>query len=261
MSSAEFITIHDTRTAIFSMGDATQPTTLLIHGINGSHYGFAELADRLTQAGYHVVLVDLPGHGDSDMPSWSDLANLRQWCDELLGAVASRFGALDKIVAHSFGCYVLGGGGLNWETTFICPVPTVSRYYRVTAKLGRLLALPLAPAIYNWTPFSAWRGFMLLKAKNWQNWHRQYAVARADSGISAAKRRYQVRLARISEMPHIFASVHPTKVIMGSRDRLPQERSPTQMQQVFPDATIAVVDGGHLLTTESPDQVCAKIVA
>lgn len=41
------------------------PTVFLVHGWEDDHLSWAALADRLVQAGYRVLALDLPGHGRS----------------------------------------------------------------------------------------------------------------------------------------------------------------------------------------------------
>ena len=44
------------------------PTVLLVHGFSGSRDNWNRVAHRLTKK-YHVVAVDLPGHGDTQAPA------------------------------------------------------------------------------------------------------------------------------------------------------------------------------------------------
>lgn len=81
-----FAVCGSVRTATFTAHD--HPDTLLIHGINGSHYGCARLAQQLTERGRRPLLVDLPGHGDSGVPAWCDLASLRRWFSQLYAALS-----------------------------------------------------------------------------------------------------------------------------------------------------------------------------
>ncbi len=58
-------------------GPKNAPTVLLIHGFSGSRDNWNRVAHKLTKK-YHVVAVDLPGHGDTIAPANFDytLANL-----------------------------------------------------------------------------------------------------------------------------------------------------------------------------------------
>ncbi len=48
-------------------GDADAPHVIFVHGLNGVRSGdnAVELADRLVERGYSVLLFDLRGHGSS----------------------------------------------------------------------------------------------------------------------------------------------------------------------------------------------------
>lgn len=60
-------------------GSKTAPTVLLIHGFSGSRDNWNRIARQLTKQ-YHVVAVDLPGHGDTIAPATFEytLANLAE---------------------------------------------------------------------------------------------------------------------------------------------------------------------------------------
>lgn len=58
-------------------GPKTAPTVLLVHGFSGSRDNWNRVARKLTKK-YHVIAVDLPGHGDTKAPADYDytMANL-----------------------------------------------------------------------------------------------------------------------------------------------------------------------------------------
>ncbi|HNL36987.1 MAG TPA: alpha/beta hydrolase [Agitococcus sp.] len=60
-------------------GAKTAPTVLLVHGFSGSRDNWNRIARQLTKQ-YHVVAVDLPGHGDTIAPATFEytLANLAE---------------------------------------------------------------------------------------------------------------------------------------------------------------------------------------
>lgn len=47
-------------------GDASQPSVVLLHGGGQTRHAWNKLAKTLVNAGYHVLSLDLRGHGDSD---------------------------------------------------------------------------------------------------------------------------------------------------------------------------------------------------
>ncbi|MBP8019956.1 MAG: alpha/beta hydrolase [Agitococcus sp.] len=62
------IKVADTTFAYSEGGVKGAPTVLLVHGFSGSRDNWNRIAHRLTKK-YHVVAVDLPGHGDTKAPA------------------------------------------------------------------------------------------------------------------------------------------------------------------------------------------------
>src|SRR3954447_14736471 len=62
---ALFVAVNKTQLRVWQWGDTSRPVVLLLHG--GFDHGrmFDELAPRVAALGYHVVAVDMRGHGDS----------------------------------------------------------------------------------------------------------------------------------------------------------------------------------------------------
>jgi len=63
-----------------SWGDSQQPTLVLLHGFLGSGHDFDGVVSELQQR-FHILLVDLPGHGESaltDFPSNDAFAHIHQ---------------------------------------------------------------------------------------------------------------------------------------------------------------------------------------
>ena len=77
---------------------------LFVHGWNGRSGQFSTLVDRLSNDGFDITTVDLPGHGNSD----SGQTSLPQITDVLTEIVETN-GPFDVLIAHSFG----GVAGLN----------------------------------------------------------------------------------------------------------------------------------------------------
>jgi hypothetical protein len=96
-------TASDRRVAIYRIpGDGRR--LLFVHGWNGRSGQFATLVDRLSNDGFDITTVDLPGHGNSD----SGQTSLPQITD-VLTEIAETNGPFDVLIAHSFG----GVAGLN----------------------------------------------------------------------------------------------------------------------------------------------------
>lgn len=233
------------------------PLVILVHGISGDHNGMLPLAQDLARD-YHVVLVDLPGHGQATMPSRAKLVELQTWLSRSLPLIEERLGASATIIAHSFGCAVVVGTDtmFNHKTIFICPVPRPSVSYKFYAGLMWLSA-PLISLIYNWGPFVTVRGIVLRRQPSKDSWARICWVGK-NSQPTRPQFIYQARLIKKSltaPLAPLAARRSVGHVIRATQDTTAHERTKEALANVFPNAVIAEVVGGHLVPIESPHLV------
>jgi pimeloyl-ACP methyl ester carboxylesterase len=77
---------------------------VLVHGLNVQGHTWDPFAAALAQAGYHVVCVDLRGHGESD---WSRAGySVTDFADDLAAVVDAIGLESFDLVGHSLGCRV-----------------------------------------------------------------------------------------------------------------------------------------------------------
>lgn len=83
-------------------GDANKPTVMLVHGLSGSRDNWNRVARYLTPY-YHVVIPDLPAHGDTKVPADFDvqLPNMVEALRRF--AEAGNFNKNMHIAGHSLG--------------------------------------------------------------------------------------------------------------------------------------------------------------
>ena len=79
----------------------TGPTIVLVHGLGGTGLNWMPTARRLI-AGHHVVMVDLPGHGESPLPDPFSLDDVA----ESLDGVMTRQPQGAVLVGHGMGALV-----------------------------------------------------------------------------------------------------------------------------------------------------------
>lgn len=84
---------------IISQGDVTKPLIIGLHGLGGSAYTFYELSELLEN--YHLVTIDLPGHGGSDDLETEFMPN--HIIDWLYNVVISVTADPFYLLAHSWG--------------------------------------------------------------------------------------------------------------------------------------------------------------
>ena len=257
----EFREINGVKTAIFSTSfRENRKTILLVHGINGSHFGLEFLAKNLAET-FNLILIDLPGHGKSSLPDNPEhfaLDDLRTWFEELVESLSL---SQINIVAHSFGCYALTPKlSRKYKTIFICPVPSAKKSSRFLGLLTeQLFSLKIFAKIYNWVPFAAFRGDMMLRDTSRENRKKQHCVASADAKTSSEFRKFQAKLAVTSFQKDIFANVKPELVIYGKYDFVPAENSTERLSLIFPNSQLVSLPTGHLPTTEAPEKLAASI--
>jgi pimeloyl-ACP methyl ester carboxylesterase len=96
------------------------PTLLLVHGWGGHAGQMTTLVDPAVAAGFRVVAVDLPGHGDSA----GRVSSLVHGASAL-ARVAALFGPVRCLIAHSFGAavstYALSRGLAVERAVFFAP--------------------------------------------------------------------------------------------------------------------------------------------
>lgn len=96
------------------------PTVLLVHGWGGHAGQMTTLVDPVVAAGFRAVALDLPGHGES-AGRVSSLVH----GTSALSRVASLFGPVRGLVAHSFGAavgtYSMSGGLVVERAVFFAP--------------------------------------------------------------------------------------------------------------------------------------------
>lgn len=98
LDGTERLTFTTGRHRIAAFAAGSGPVVVLVHGWGERAASLGAFIDPLTAAGYRVVGIDLPGHGDSSggaVDGFEVSAAIRSVCDEL--------GAVHAVVGHSMG--------------------------------------------------------------------------------------------------------------------------------------------------------------
>ena len=64
--------------------DSKKPVIIYLHGSGFSHIAWVPLAGQFTQSGYSVLVLDFPGHGNSEGKALSSIEDSALWLKELL---------------------------------------------------------------------------------------------------------------------------------------------------------------------------------
>jgi pimeloyl-ACP methyl ester carboxylesterase len=238
-----------------------RPTMLLVHGITGDHFGLVPLVEELAKT-YNCLLVELPGHGHSDMISLKSTTALQKWFVDVRGVIEKEIRPIDVVCAHSFGCTAVVGDH-NYahpvKTILLNPVPHPSglyaEYARVIMRFAGFWAI-----FYNLRAFVFLRSAALAKGDNWQarkniSWVSRYSRPTYRQVI------YQAGLVDIILDKTAYRYVKDTidLVVCGLEDATASQRDSLELEAVFGRSPVLFLRGGHLLPIESPERVAAMI--
>jgi len=132
----QWVSTDSGRVALYSWGEG--PAVLLVHGWNGRATQMGSLIGPLLRAGYQVVAVDAPGHGDSDGRQCSVLA-----AAAALVSVGRQQGPFAAAVTHSFGCAcLLVAMAQGLEVGRVACISPPNRLEWLAARFADALGLP-----------------------------------------------------------------------------------------------------------------------
>lgn len=205
-----------------------------------------------------IILVDMPGHGTSDTPSWKNVKAFQDWYIQLLEALRQSGTPVTKVVAHSFGCAVAEVTPPSVPCILLNPVPysrlSHAKYTNVIAQNATALSF-----IYNWYPIALLRGLSI--RKNYTK--TSLANIRWVTRRTYAKRKQfsfqsQLPLMAMKHRPSGMSGLH-ISVVVGLHDTIPRELDSRQLQQLYPHADILFLNGGHILPIENPQYVAESL--
>ena len=113
------LVVDDIPVAVYSWG--TGPVVLFIHGWSGRGSQVAAFAEPLIAAGYRVMSVDAPGHGETP----GDRTNILE-CAAVVQAFNRHYGPVYAAITHSFGGMVLAyalNNGMSVERVVCISAP------------------------------------------------------------------------------------------------------------------------------------------
>lgn len=248
-------------TSVWYTAPSDKPLIVLVHGLSGDHTGMVPLAVELSET-FRVALVDLPGHGTSDIISLPDTAALRRWFDEVLEAIEQDIGTVTAVCAHSFGCSsVLSSKNVAHKKIILLnPVPTPSDMYMTYVRIIMHSAHFWAH-IYNWRLFVLLRGMAVAKIRTPDAKRRVRWVGRQ---VRPAYKQvvFQADLIDVALDSLAYCNANNGKValvVCGMFDTTARQRDSLEMHEVFGSSKTIFLRGGHLLPIESPERVAPLI--
>ncbi|MGB5338403.1 MAG: alpha/beta hydrolase [Gammaproteobacteria bacterium] len=117
----EILTVNNIPVVVHHWGSAG-PVVLFVHGWSGRGSQVAAFVEPLTNAGYQVMALDLPGHGETPGRSTNILE-----CAEVIRKFDETYGPLHAAITQSFGGMVLAyalNHGVRLERAVVIGAPS-----------------------------------------------------------------------------------------------------------------------------------------
>jgi pimeloyl-ACP methyl ester carboxylesterase len=132
----ETLPVDGVPVAVYRWGDG--PVVLFVHGWSGRGTHVAAFIRPLLQAGYRVMAVDAPGHGETP----GNRTNILE-CARVLQAFAQQYGPVHGAITHSFGgmvlAYAMAQGLVVGRVTCIA---APARVEFLVERFARIMAMP-----------------------------------------------------------------------------------------------------------------------
>jgi pimeloyl-ACP methyl ester carboxylesterase len=235
--------------------DPSLPTVVLLHGAGMDHTVWQFQARTFAHHGYGVLSLDLPGHGRSDGPASSTIA---EYTDSVAAILDSAGVASAHIVGQSMGAFI----GLELAARY----PQMVRSLTLMGVSERMLVHPdlLAAAEANdhlaFDLVSSWSYTRTAHTGGhptpglWMMGATMRVLERSRPGVLhsglAACSTYDTALVRAAE------TTAPTLVLMGEHDIMTRPKGAEILADAIPNATFVIIpDAGHMVMVERPDPV------
>jgi pimeloyl-ACP methyl ester carboxylesterase len=248
--------------------DTGFPPLLLLHG-GGADGGIWDLVVARLPGFLHVVVLDLPGHGQS--PGFQYNAQVVPRLAERIAEQVRELGLVQPhVVGHSL------GGAVALElarhvpvsaVTVFCPIGFWTRPHAWYTALRQRNVARLAKALH-----PAFRSRLLCRpAIRWLalvEFSARPSAIPVDTAINAAAALAGSDLVAMSRHTWRYAFDHPEAITApamlawGTRDRLVPLDDAVRARRLFPQAMHAMIPGsGHLVMQDDPDTTAAIIYA
>jgi pimeloyl-ACP methyl ester carboxylesterase len=241
--------------------DRAKPAVVFLHGAGCDHSVWQLPARWFAWHGHAVLAVDLPGHGRSEGPPLTVVADLTQWVARLLDAAGIEQAAL---IGHSM------GGAIALETAAALR-PRVTRL----ALIGTAAAIPVSEPLLAAAREAPQRAYQMMTAwahgaaarlggnpapGMWMTGGTMALFARNAPGVLAADLGACNAWTSGSDAARKVSV--PALVVVAANDIM----TPAKMGQALGkllagSRTVAIPDCGHMLLAETPDAVLDALIA
>ncbi len=233
------------------------PALILLHGWNSSHEQWSLNLRRLAK-GFRVIVPDLPGHGDSEIPPDFDygLEAHIVWLEDFRKALRLKDLGL---VGHSLGGTIAAAYAASHpervRALVLCATPASGRGLTLRNRIpgaGTLISLTYGLR-------GSWvLAFMMLRGVyKSENLEKDFVQANVLEMLKIPRRTLTrtARLARTTDLRPILASIDaPVLVIVGNKDRTIRVKEAGILTEGIEGAHLLTVNGvAHCPQCEKPD--------
>jgi len=269
--TGRFIEVDGARLHYLDRG--TGPAVVLVHGLGGNLRNFYGLVDKLA-ASCRVVAVDRPGSGYSTMVS-GEHPTLRAQATIIVRFIRKL--GLDRplLVGHSFGGALSLALALDYpdSVSALVLISTLSQVEPAPPAIFKSLDIrsPTLRWLIAWTlmaPLGKLAHQAALKAvfapelvpKTFDADSGGALGLRPDSFIAASKDMVSDPDELAITMPRYPSLAIPVDVIYGRQDPiLNYQAHGERLVAALPNATLYVIEGGHMIPVTVPDQIASRI--
>lgn len=245
------ITVDGRSTFVAADGGPDGMPLVLVHGAGMDHRVWGDVTPLLSAAGWRVLAVDLPGHGDSAGPVLGSVAAAADWLVRVLDALGLVRAAL---AGHSYGSMI----SLDMAARYPDRVSALSLLAcaeRMTVNPDLLKTAAERPGEAS-AMIAGWCHGVSRKADpdGAQAWTDRLLalMGRTEAGALAADLR---ACDDYGSAAGTAAKVRcPVSVILGARDRMTPADGGRALGAAFANASVAVLECGHSMMAELPEE-------
>ena len=233
------------------------PTIVFLHGAAMDHTVWTLPARYFARHDFNVVALDLPGHGRSDGPAFSDVDVMSTWLSTLLAAVTAEEHIL---VGHSMGSL------LAWDWAAKNP-----NLCRKLVLLGTSMPMPVTDQLLNAAKENDAASFEM--ANTWSHSSRGKFGFNPNPGVWMFG--HGLRLMNRSSDDVFYAdlsvcnkaSLNPSQIqcpillILSESDQMTPYRGGTTVAEQVNKASVVTLPGsGHSMLSECPNEVLDALI-
>jgi len=240
---------------------ADQPTAIFIHGAQHDHSVWIMQTRYFAHHGFNVLAVDLPGHARSAAPALTSVAALADWLISLLDAAGV---ARAVLIGHSMGSLIALDAAARYPAR-------VSGLALVATAFPMQVSAALLEAAEHRLPEA------IDMINTWS--HSTIAAKPSFPGpgfwMQGGNQRLMERVSALNPEPVLLTDFSacnaydrgfeaatqvrcPVLFVLGKRDLMTPARAAQPLAQALSEAgatvTTVVLDGGHALMAERPDE-------